>query len=444
VKILLVGQDKLDCKYGGGQVYVQNLVDALLANKQEFAYISILFSDIKEPQRVWSNYKTSRELQLHLPQSWQLNSGLSEVSAVTEAITQVLNEIKPDIIHAHGWKEYTCLAAFRCRIPCFVTSHHGGIICPAGALLNHRDEICTDPASYKNCIRCCVRAIPGSKLWLLFLRSLPVDFQLRLGRWLRKTRFIYFLTPLGTMALSIGDKLLAVETISKYATSLIAPANAIADALIRNGIPKEKVTIIPHGIPLPQKQPLRPDFGKGPMRFIFVGRISYVKGVHVMLEAFSQLKKDSYELHIVGGAITKPETRYMTHLKNKYTSLNVIWHGNKSHQEIPKYMAQCDVIIHPTICLEVYGLNIAEALAVGRPVIATRCGGAEMQIQDGVNGILVPPNDVLALRDATQSTIKNPTIIQKLANNEIPVISIEQHVKDLEHIYNTRLSEALL
>ncbi|HQQ87824.1 MAG TPA: glycosyltransferase [Smithellaceae bacterium] len=437
MKILLVGLDKLGRQYGGGQVYVQSLVDGFLANKHDVAYMSIAFSVATAPKKVLSDYKTIKELQVILPQSWQLNDRYSEKSDIVEAISEVFKEINPDIIHAHGWKEYASLAAFRCKIPCVVTAHHGGIVCPAGALLNHNDEICTIAASYKNCLPCCVQNIPGGRLWLPFLRLLPINFQLRVGKWLKKMRFVYFITPLGIMALTIQNKLDAVQTLGRYATRLIAPSNAIRDAMVRNGIPNEKVVVVPHGIPLPERKPLRANFGKTPTRLLYVGRISYVKGLHVMLEAFKGIASDQYELHIVGGAVTKLEQRYLKKLKKEYGDVKAIWHGGVAHEEIMRHIAACDVMIHPAICLEVFGLNIAEALAVGRPVIATRCGGSEMQIRDGENGWLVPPNDVLALRKTLYSVMNKPSLVKEFANKKSAVISIEQHLEDLKKVYKS-------
>ena len=91
-------------------------------------------------------------------------------------------------------------------------------------------------------------------------------------------------------------------------------------------------------------------------------------------------------------------------------------------------------MVHPTICLEIFGLNIAEALAMNKPVLATRCGGAEMQIEEGVNGWLVAPNNVQALRTKMDSIAEYGVTINTTALYE-NVISINEHVKELIQIY---------
>lgn len=437
MKILVSSYKLISSYYGGGEIYIRNLIAGLSGRGHHVIGMSLAFTNVQEPQRLWFRHDIFEEVQLSLPKGWMIGSHENhEDSRVQRELTLLLKEIAPDVIHANGWKQDISFAARKAGIECVVTAHHGGIVCPAGALLNHRDEICTLPVGQDTCRPCIVQSVPGGKLWMPFLHLIPLDVQLCLGRWLRARRFLYFVTPLGTLALSIREKLAAIETLGRYATHLIAPSPAIRDALVRNGIPSSKVAVVPHGIPLSQRQRLRPDLGNRPVRFLYVGRISNVKGVHILLEAFAGLPPEMYELHIVGGAVTKPEQRYIAKLKRRYASVVAVWHGSRSHEEIPQHLAACDVMVHPAICLEVFGLTIAEALAVGRPVIATRCGGAEAQIRDGENGLLVPPNDAMALRQALQAVIDDPARIQAMAAQAGDVVSIQQHVQDLKNVYN--------
>ena len=86
------------------------------------------------------------------------------------------------------------------------------------------------------------------------------------------------------------------------------------------------------------------------------------------------------------------------------------------------------------MCLEIFGLNISESLLMHKPVLATRCGGAEMQIRDGENGWLVEPNNAIALREKMHQIVQEGI---NLDMNTISsgVISIEEHVKELITLY---------
>jgi glycosyltransferase involved in cell wall biosynthesis len=96
-----------------------------------------------------------------------------------------------------------------------------------------------------------------------------------------------------------------------------------------------------------------------------------------------------------------------------------------------------DIMIHPAISMEIYGLNIAETLALGIPVIATRCGGAEMQVRDGKNGYLVEPNDVEALKDTILKFMRNPKALTVAPGD---VFSIEIHVEQLIKTYEALIN----
>jgi glycosyltransferase involved in cell wall biosynthesis len=440
LKILLVGSDKLGSEYGGGQVYLKNLVIGLTEHQHDVSYLSITFADISLPKRMWSSFATIKELQLLIPATWRAGCNPAGKSHITDKLASVFREVGPDIVHAHGWKKYSCIAARMIGVPCVVTAHHGGIVCPAGALLNAEDEICRVPVSDLACLKCCIRSVPGWRLWFPLLSMIPLKVRLWIGNRLGTVPFIPFLTPFGIISCSIRDKIQAVRDIGQSADRVIAPSPAIADAFVRNGVPEQKVAVVPHGIPLPGYQPLSPDFGDRPLRFIYLGRINHVKGVHVMLRAFKDLQPETYVLHIVGNAVTKSEKRYLKGLQRDFSSVSAVWHGGIPHVEIPDFIASCDVMVHPAICLEVYGLTIAESLAVGRPVIATRCGGAEVQIRDGENGVLIPPNDPGALSDALLRFIEDHSLILKMSRNTGPVRKIEEHVNDLVKLYRQLIS----
>ena len=91
--------------------------------------------------------------------------------------------------------------------------------------------------------------------------------------------------------------------------------------------------------------------------------------------------------------------------------------------------------------LEAYGLNIAESLAMGKPVLATRNGGAEMQVEDGVNGWLVPQNDVEAMREKMQWIVDNLHDYDTRRSTE-RVVSIERHCQELWKIYSEVAAKA--
>lgn len=149
------------------------------------------------------------------------------------------------------------------------------------------------------------------------------------------------------------------------------------------------------------------------------------------------MTEDNVELHLIGGAGNKGEYRYMAQLQRKYKKdSRIIWHGKVEPEYVFNEIKDMHVSVAVSICMEIFGLNIAEALAMGKLVLATRCGGAEMQIEDGVNGWLVSPNNVKALKTKMEDIISNVSVIPSMGMaGRKSVISIEEHCKTLVNLY---------
>ena len=420
MKLLQIASGDFFSTYGGGQVYVKNIVDEMIRQCLDVAVLSFVDKNIAIIQQDYQGIPL-----------WEIGK-----QATVSDIEDLLRTISPAIIHAHSQKAFFASLGKSLDIPVVVTAHHGGILCPAGTLMNAEDCICQTTLSYKNCLKCCLANIRTGHSWYPVMKLLPKKAYIGLGKTLQKMPFMPFITPIGGVALSIENKINEWQTICNNATAIIAPSNSIADAMYRNGLAREKVNIIPHGIPKNTKHCYHGSNKKQDIiRFFYVGRICRVKGVHVLLEAFNNLRS-SYkaELHIIGGAGNKSEERYMQSLKQRCQSPNIIWHGKVPADKVFETIKDYDVMVHPTICLEIFGLNIAEALAMDKPVLATRCGGAEMQIQEGVNGWLVAPNDIQALCTKIEEIVEQGITIDTTALHE-NVISINEHVKELIQVY---------
>lgn len=416
--ILQIASGDFFSTYGGGQVYVKNIVDEMIYQQCSLQVISFVSKEGSVEKKQYKSidlYEVGRE-------------GIKDLQ-------QLIRQINPDIIHAHSHKAEIVNIGKTLHIPVIVTAHHGGIVCPAGTLLDSDDRICTQPVSHQHCLACCLRNIRSGKYWYPIMRLVPKKSYRQLGRRLSKLPFLPFITPIGQTALSIEHKRMEWKTIAENCTRMIAPCYAIYEAMQRNGLNKDKITILPHGIPLPASVPSFPPVINEKIKFFYVGRICYVKGLHVLLQAFSLVNNPYIELHLIGGTGNKTERRYEHQLKKQYASdPRIIWHGKVTPEQVFNTIRNFHILVHPAIYLEVFGLNIAEALAIGKPVLATRCGGAEMQIEEKVNGWLVRPNDVEELTQKIQG-IAIHINHYKPDNSTSKVISIQEHCKSLIRLY---------
>jgi len=91
--------------------------------------------------------------------------------------------------------------------------------------------------------------------------------------------------------------------------------------------------------------------------------------------------------------------------------------------------------VFPPVGLEIFGLVVLEAHSAGRPVIASRCGGPEDTVRDGVDGLLVPRGDVASLEEAMTSLAESPARVRKLSEGIREIRSMGEHVQDLEGVF---------
>lgn len=423
MRILQIASGDFFSTYGGGQVYVKNIVDEMIRQGVDVCVVSFV-----------SHHAEMKRLSYHGKPLYEMGCGCEE------RISEVVRELRPDLIHAHSHKSEVCLLGRELHIPVIVTAHHGGILCPAGTLLDNDDSICTKQVCVRNCLRCCLRNIRSGVYWYPLVKHLPEDLFIRQGQFLAQKPFIPFITPIGGTARAIEGKRAQWKTIREQCTLMIAPSEVMGKAMTSRGLDVGKLRVVPHGIPHPKSVPPAAPVIDGVVKLFYVGRICYVKGIHVLLEAFAGVKNHRVELHLIGGAANKTEVRYMHRLQKKYANdSRVIWHGKVPPEAVYEQIKAYHVSSSSSY-LESFGLNISESLAMGKPVIATRCGGAEMQIREGINGWLVPTNDPDTLREKIEEVTIHPERLSGMAETcKQSVVYLEEHCKALCDIYRNTI-----
>lgn len=140
------------------------------------------------------------------------------------------------------------------------------------------------------------------------------------------------------------------------------------------------------------------------VRFISVGSLVAIKRFDLLLKAFSNCQHlAECQLSIVGSG---PEQDKLVNLIEECGLKNkVFMHGRKKHEEVSELMAASDCFIL-TSNSETFGIVYIEAMAKGKPVIATMCGGPESFVNDS-NGVLIPTDDVEATTRALDFMVEN-------------------------------------
>jgi phosphatidylinositol alpha-mannosyltransferase len=142
---------------------------------------------------------------------------------------------------------------------------------------------------------------------------------------------------------------------------------------------------------------------------LFVGRLEPRKGLAYLVRAFLRLKPrfPRLRLLVVGRDDRHTQDRAMAMVPPRLRT-DLVFVGSVPQADLPSYYASADVFCAPSLGGESFGIVLAEAMAVGLPVVCSDIGGYRDVVRDGTDGLLVPPRDPEALAEALAGLLDNP------------------------------------
>jgi phosphatidyl-myo-inositol alpha-mannosyltransferase len=161
--------------------------------------------------------------------------------------------------------------------------------------------------------------------------------------------------------------------------------------------------IIPNGVDThffrPDVNPLE-QYMDGKLNIVFLSRLEFRKGANYLLKAFLEIKRQMPNTRLlICGAGTRLRNRYEAWVQQNRLE-DVIFTGMVPEQDIARYYRTADIFCLPATSHESFGLILIEAMATGRPIVATNIPGYASVITHGEEGLLVPPMTVRPLADA--------------------------------------------
>jgi glycosyltransferase involved in cell wall biosynthesis len=285
------------------------------------------------------------------------------------ALRDRLRRERPDVVHVHNFFPRLSPSIFDAcadeRVPVVMTMHNFRVGCSNGFLF--RDgrpcEDCLHGPAYQGAIHRCYR---GSTLGSFTVASM-IAYHRTAGTWRDKvTRFI---------ALTEFSRAKLIEAGLPSGRLLVKP-NFVADPLAD----RTKVVIPP---------------GAGA---VFVGRLSPEKGVRTLIEAWRGL---DMTLRIVGDGPEADELR-------RIAPPNVTFVGRRDRDGVFAEIASAAFVTVPSIWYENFPVTVVEAMAMGRPILASRIGALEEIVSEGVEGVHFRPGDPNDLRRAARALINDP------------------------------------
>ena len=201
------------------------------------------------------------------------------------------------------------------------------------------------------------------------------------------------------------------KELKEYETAnyISIPSLFVKRTFLNRGFPEDKLIHIPYGVDLnyfkqiPKKDTV--------FRIIHCGGLTIRKGVHYLLQAFSELNLPDAELWLIGGMTEDIGPRFA-----KYNNNNVFLKGPYPQSELYKYYSQGSVFVIMSI-EEGLAMVQPQAMACGLPVICTTNTGGEDIVRDGKDGFVIQIRDVDALKEKIIYLYENRDICQQMGQN---------------------------
>jgi glycosyltransferase involved in cell wall biosynthesis len=227
-----------------------------------------------------------------------------------------------------------------------------------------------------------------------------------------------------------GEALRRSRTASiRRAAHVFCPSEFLRTIVLTWGVPPGRVSVLPNAAPsvpaLPSRDELRRSLGFAGPTLVFVGRLTPAKALNVAFSALDEL--EDVALVVVGDGEERAALEAAAGSRVRFV-------GSVPREGALEFMAAADAVLL-TSDWENFPHALVEALAVGTPVIATRVGGVPEIVEDGVNGLLVPPGDPAAVAGAVRRFFADAELRTRLRDAAAPSVrrfSLESVIDRLE------------
>ncbi|BAQ66476.1 glycosyltransferase family 4 protein [Geminocystis sp. NIES-3709] len=286
-------------------------------------------------------------------------------------LRQVLKEFKPDVVHVILFLTQLSplILPLLKNIPCLLQVVWYRSICPLGTKRLPNNSICQVKVGKPCYVNHC----------LPLKDFLPLMLQMKL---LESWHFVFDL----------------IVANSDYVKTVFEKENIKVSDVIYHGVPKREIRSNLSSIPLVG----------------FAGRLVPEKGVDLLIRAFNQAIKvvPNAQLLIAGSGSEDKNLKNLIKELNLNSSVQML--GYIPQKKLASTFNQVWLQVVPSLWAEPFGMAAVEAIISGIPVIASKTGGLQEIIEDGITGILISPGDEQALSSALIKLLTNDDLTKKM------------------------------
>ena len=243
------------------------------------------------------------------------------------------------------------------------------------------------------------------------------------GAFVHKVRTIHYVTTchgfykrriLRRLFPAWGDRVIAISYPIREHLVNDFKVSKVKTALVYNGVDASKfnVNLLPS-----DREELRRYYGIGQEGLIIGGisRLAQVKGYQYLVHALPSVleKYPDTKVVLIGEGNYKKK---LVKIARKYGVENSVYFIGKI-EDVSMALEMIDIFVHPCTWQEGFGLAVLEAMAAGKPIIASNVGGLYALVKEDINGWLIPPGDAEALSQALNKLIGSEELLKSMGGN---------------------------
>jgi glycosyltransferase involved in cell wall biosynthesis len=399
---------------GGTEIYVAGLVAALRARGLEGV---VAAPGESNAVYVYDQVPVFRFARAASPTFASAYGAPDEDAAVS--FRAVLAQVRPSIVHLHARtaavSDRLIDAAREHGAKVVFTYHTPTVSCARGSMVQLGRTICDGKLDVRRCTTCVLQNYGVPPVVRDALASTPQVLGEALGRaGLSGGAF----TALRMSAL-VGASHRHFGYLIQKIDCIVAVCRWVADVLRVNGVPESKLALCRQGLPCRR---IADEWGTsrappecdGALRLGYFGRLDQHKGVDLLIEALRRVPHAKVRLNIYG-VLQPGSNAYAARLKDAAAADHrVSMKAALPPDMVLDAMRRCDFVAVPSRGLETGPLVALESFAAGTPVLGTRLGGIAELVTDGVDGILVAPDDPAAWSLTIAELTGNPDRVSRL------------------------------
>jgi glycosyltransferase involved in cell wall biosynthesis len=360
-----------------------------------------------------------------------------------EGFKTVVAETRPDIVHLHARtaavSERLIDVAHAVGARVIFTYHTPTVSCARGTMMLFGDTPCDGIIYAKRCMTCALAASGVPRPLARAAAAIPDGLYARAAaaagpsKLLSRVRILDLIGSGRQRFLDFVDKVDHVVAVSQW----------VNDVLRRNAVPVDKITLSRQGIGAPA-QVRRPTVLRdqaGSLKIAYLGRIDRAKGPDLLARALKMIPKSHVQVDIFAIRQTSgPDKLYDWLVAQARLDPRLALHTAVAPDRVVDVMTEYDLVAVPSRCLETGPLVVLEAFAAGVPVLGANLGGIAELVRDGVDGILVAPDDAAAWAAAIGRLAEDRDVVDALRAHIAPPRTMDAAADDMVALYARVLS----